>query len=184
MWPIAEVKETNIVNKFDKEICQDQLGFDSLEDKIIPFCQPKVSFRGLQSLKASDAPQLAEIDEIKVKRRILDEDTELLNPSVPTSIPVVQGSNAPIHTIPTTGVTAIETSTNVSSYDNSRYLSFSQQFEEKFKQYAKFYSKEEEAVAKKFVQMMEGVCNAEMKKFDANTVVMQPMERQLLFQKV
>ncbi|KAA6361052.1 MAG: hypothetical protein EZS28_043421, partial [Streblomastix strix] len=57
-------------------------------------------------------------------------------------------------------------------------------FEDKFKEYAKFNSKEEEIVAKKFVQMMEGVCNSEMKKFDANTVVMLPMEIQLLFQKV
>ncbi|KAA6380718.1 MAG: hypothetical protein EZS28_023756 [Streblomastix strix] len=205
--PIAEVKEINIVNELDQELSYDQLRFDSFEDEIvwitsinedvrklrqsssssstqILFSQPKVFFRDLQSFKASDSPQLDQVEKLKVKRRRLDENTQLLTPSVSTSISVVLASNAPIRTKPTTGVTAVGTPTNVSSQDNSRNLSFSQQFKDKFKEYAKFNQKKEEIVAKKFVQMMEGVCNSEMKKFDANAVVMQPMERPLLFQKV
>ncbi|KAA6363526.1 MAG: hypothetical protein EZS28_040946, partial [Streblomastix strix] len=138
----------------------------------------------LKSFKAPDAPQLTEVEKLKVKRRRLNESTDLLTPSVSASIPEVLASNAPIHTIPTTGVTAFGIPTNVSSQDNSRKFSFSLQFEDKFKEYSKFNSKEEEIVSKKFVQMMEGVCNSEMKKFDANAAVMQPMQKQLLFQKV
>ncbi|KAA6395824.1 MAG: hypothetical protein EZS28_008647 [Streblomastix strix] len=205
--PIAEVKETNIINELGQKLSYDQFRFNSFEDEIvwitsinedirklrqsssngstqIPFNQSKVIFRELQSFKAPDASQLIEVEKLNVKRRRLDENTELLTPSVYASIPVVLASNAPIHNIQITGITAIGNPTNVSSQDNSWNLSFSQQFEDKFKEYTKFNSKEEEIVAQKFIQMMEGVCNAEVKKFDANAVVMQPMERQLLFQKI
>ncbi|KAA6390400.1 MAG: hypothetical protein EZS28_014073 [Streblomastix strix] len=204
--PIEEVKETDIVNELDQQISYDQLRFDSFVDEIVwiksinkdsrkfdqssssssskfLFSQPKVFFQRLQSLKASVAPQLAEIEKLKVKRRRLDESTELLTLSVSASIPVVVAQNAIPH-YSSNRINSNWNPINVSSICNSRNFSFSLQFEEKFKEYAKFKSEEEEIVARKFVLMMEGVCISEMKKFDENAIVIQPIERQLLFKKV
>ncbi|KAA6396062.1 MAG: hypothetical protein EZS28_008413 [Streblomastix strix] len=50
-------------------------------------------------------------------------------------------------------------------------MSQSQQFDDKFKEYAKFNSMEEDAVARNIMLMKEGVCNTEMRKFDPKTIV-------------
>ncbi|KAA6398840.1 MAG: hypothetical protein EZS28_005632 [Streblomastix strix] len=63
-------------------------------------------------------------------------------------------------------------------------MSLSQQFDVKFKENAKFNLREEDAVAKNFEQMMEGICNSEMRKFDPKAIVVHLMEKQILFQKI
>ncbi|KAA6401216.1 MAG: hypothetical protein EZS28_003260 [Streblomastix strix] len=70
------------------------------------------------------------------------------------------------------------------SAQNNLQASFQQQFNDEFKKYAEYESKQEQEAAVKLRQMLEGICRMEFKNFDAKSVLISPMERQILLNKV
>ncbi|KAA6336856.1 MAG: hypothetical protein EZS28_052838, partial [Streblomastix strix] len=70
------------------------------------------------------------------------------------------------------------------SVQNNLQVSFQQQFNDEFKKYAEYESKQEQEAAIKLRQMLEGICRMEFKNFDAKAVLISPMERQILLNKI
>ncbi|KAA6353227.1 MAG: hypothetical protein EZS28_051246, partial [Streblomastix strix] len=209
--PIAEVRDSGIVNDLGIEIHHEQLQFESIEEEIAWITSIKEDVRKLrlsmlQSSSSSDGEYISgnsnlygiqkqlmyKMDPLvaqqslfrknKRKRFDLNSDEQALKQSVAEQqADILQ---TPVNTGSIAQTASQIVPRNVSLQGAAGFMSLSKQFDDKFKEYAKFNSKEEEVVARKFVQMMEGVCNSEMRKFDPKAIAMQPMERQILFQKV
>ncbi|KAA6358620.1 MAG: hypothetical protein EZS28_045853 [Streblomastix strix] len=67
---------------------------------------------------------------------------------------------------------------------NNLQASFQQQFNEELKKYVEYESKQEQEAAVKLRQMLEGIRRMEFKNFYAKSVLISPMERQILLNKV
>ncbi|KAA6402946.1 MAG: hypothetical protein EZS28_001525 [Streblomastix strix] len=67
---------------------------------------------------------------------------------------------------------------------NALQMSFQQQFDNQFKKYAEYESRQEQETAIKLRQILEGICWREFKNFDPKSVVISPMEIQILVSKI
>ncbi|KAA6364634.1 MAG: hypothetical protein EZS28_039840, partial [Streblomastix strix] len=165
--PIAEVRDSGIVNDLGIEIHHEQLQFESTEEEIAWITSIREDVRKLR-LSMLQGSSSSSGDYISGNSNLFGSQKQLMNKMVPLEAQQsLFGKNKRRSLQGTAGI-----------------IQLSQQFDDKFKEYAKFNSKEEEVIARKFVQMMEGVCSSEMRKFDPKAIAMQPMERQILFQKV
>ncbi|KAA6401347.1 MAG: hypothetical protein EZS28_003121 [Streblomastix strix] len=152
--PIAEVGDSRIGNDLRIEIHHEQLQFESIEEDIAWITSIKEDIR-------------------KLRLNILQMAIDVQNRSSSSSV------------INNWNVQAKNTVHRSESLQGAAgFMSLFQQFDDKFKEYAKCNSKEEEVVARKIVQIMERVSNSEMSKFDPKAITMQLMERQIFFQKV
>ncbi|KAA6371733.1 MAG: hypothetical protein EZS28_032740, partial [Streblomastix strix] len=67
---------------------------------------------------------------------------------------------------------------------NALQMSFQLYFDKQFKKYAEYESRQEQEASIKLRQMLEGICGIEFQNFDPKSVVISPMEGQILISKV
>ncbi|KAA6398066.1 MAG: hypothetical protein EZS28_006407 [Streblomastix strix] len=113
----------------------------------------------LQKSTVEDGNSIEQVDEMmrKIKRRKLEQDNTITAQIV--DIPAQQ------HTILSSNQLQIK-------------------FDEELKKQVSYQSKDEEIAAKKFVQMLEGICQYDIKSFDPSMFVTTPVDRQILINKI
>ncbi|KAA6353240.1 MAG: hypothetical protein EZS28_051233, partial [Streblomastix strix] len=83
-----------------------------------------------------------------------------------------------------TPILAAATTIFATGLQNALQMSFQHQQDNQFKKYAEYESRQEQETVIKLIQMLEGFCGMEFKNFDPKSVVISPMERQILVSKV
>ncbi|KAA6371043.1 MAG: hypothetical protein EZS28_033431 [Streblomastix strix] len=112
------------------------------------------------------------------KTQMLSNCNDLLRDDVKSTSTI---KNDGISIIPIQAAAAINLASGI---QNALQISFQQQFDNQFKKYAEYESRQEQEATINLIQMLEGICGMEFKNSDPKSVVISPTERQILVSKV
>ncbi|KAA6375906.1 MAG: hypothetical protein EZS28_028568, partial [Streblomastix strix] len=212
--PVGEVQHNGIFDESQSSVSFQRFGFESenhqkaqmisisndLLGEDVQITSSSVSQRDFESYttRKSLANSGVVIDRnmkaLKRKRLSIDEENDLLaqfslnqqpHANIGQHIASIevnqQARNDETRITPIPAATAISFATGT---QNALQISFYQQFDNQFKKYAENESRKEQEAAIKLRQMLEGICGMEFKNFDPKSVVISPMEGQILISKV
>ncbi|KAA6363071.1 MAG: hypothetical protein EZS28_041403 [Streblomastix strix] len=212
--PVSEVQRDGIYDEDFQRILFQRLDFESIDHQkawVLSICndllgeevssscstEPVRNFDAYVTRKQlSDAWKSIDnaVTALKRRRLIIDEENETQS-QIPVSKPQFHNLSQQISSqqqnsiirheilnLPPRSVRILPSFN--ASLQNNLQVFFYQQFNEEFKKYAEYKLKQEQEAAVKLRQMLDGICRMEFKNFDAKAVLISPMERQDLQNKV